>query len=387
MAVSNAQLPARARSTRYLPLVVAWQVAIVAILLLVSLREVWGFVVASAVLLLMLLLTVPVNGRTLLSTMAIRSHFAGRAKQATQIDVTGEVLAPLLRWMPRLNIFMTTSVRGEEVGVVADGDACVGILELVSDDALIVDRGVDIDLETLPRLTRQDDIVFAGIQLLTLTVPAPNQAMLTPHSPAAQAYLETTGDAPTPAAVRRTWVALRLDPRLCLEAVDRRGSGHAGVMATLRFGLHRAQAHLKRQGVVARVLDPVRASNVFSLLVGADDSDGESVETWEQWRHGSLIHETRGIASFGPRPAQTYQQLLDSVAQAPAAMVVTSFTVCPGEPARGAIRQVTATGEAADAADEGLIGELGGLLKFGPLGGVQVPGLSATLPLGRQVRS
>lgn len=386
MAVSNAPLPARARSTRHIPMVLTWQVALVAILLLITFRETWAYVAAGVILLLLLLLTVPVNGRTLTSTMALRSRFSNRRQQAGDAAVGDEVLAPLLRWVPRLNIFLTTSVRGDEVGVVADGDSCVGLLELVADDALIVDRGVDIDLETLSGLTRQDDIVFAGIQLITLTVPGPNRAMLTPGSPAVPAYLESTSGEPTPPSVRRTWVALRLDPRLCLEAVDRRGSGHAGVMATLRFGLHRAQAHLKRQGVVARVLDPARTSEVLALLVGTEDGEeAESVEEWEQWRLGTLVHETRAIQSFGPRPAETYQALLDSVAQSPAAMVVTSFTVSPGEPPRGAVRQVTATQAAADEAAEELVGEMGGTLRLGPLGGVQVPGLLATLPLGRQV--
>ena len=275
-----------------------------------------------------------------------------------------------------------------EIGVVADDDAWVGILSLASDDALIVDRGAGIDLSTLGELTRQDDVVFAAIQVLTMTVPGPTEAMLAPGSLATGSYLELTGaEEPTPPAVRRTWLALRLDPRLCMEAVDRRGSGQAGVMATLRFGLHRAQAQLKRQGVAAHPLDAAGVADVLALTTSAwtGQDDEVSSESWEQWRSGSLVHETRGIRSFGKEPGQNYQKLLDSLSQAPSMMVLTSFTVSPGEPPRGAVRQIMPTQELADAADEELIGEAGDIVSFGPLGGVQIPGLLATIPLGRRV--
>lgn len=387
MAVSNAQLPTRARSTRYLPLVVAWQVALVVALLLITVMKMWAFVAAALVLLLMLILSAPVNGRSILHTLKLRTQFSARRRNfMTEPDVP-ELLVPLAQWLPRLTITETKNVRGGQIGVVADGEAWVGILEVLHDDALMADRGFEIDLDLLSQLTNQDDVVFAGVQVLTLTVPGPNQALLTPGSLANQAYLEITGDRPTPPAVRRTWFAIRLDPRLCLEAVDRRGSGQAGVMATLRFGLHRAQAQLKRQGVVARPLDPARVAEVLALATGSevDEDTVPSQEHWKQWHCGNLVHETRAIRSFGSNPAVTYQALLDSLEQSPAMMVLTSFTVSPGEPPRGAVRQIMPTQEAADAADEELIHEMSGAIRFGPLGGVQVPGLLATLPLGRQV--
>lgn len=387
MAVSNAQLPVRSRSTRYLPMVLAWQITITVAALLVTVMKVWAFALAGLVILVMILLTVPVNGRTLFSTLGIRSRFAQRRRHFQEDPDTIDALVPLVQWVPRLAITQTRSVRGGEIGVVADDDAWVGILALASDDALIVDRGAGIDLSTLGELTRQDDVVFAGIQVLTMTVPGPTEAMLAPGSLATTAYLETAGsNQPVPPAVRRTWLALRLDPRLCLEAVDRRGSGQAGVMATLRFGLHRAQAQLKRQGVVARPLDPVGIADVLALTTSAWDDDGQPPsESWKQWHSGSLVHESREIRSFGKEPARNYQLLLDSLAQAPSMMVLTSFTVSPGEPPRGAVRQIMPTQDLATAADEELVGEAGHFISLGPLGGIQVPGLLATLPLGRQV--
>ncbi|MCC2594065.1 type VII secretion protein EccE [Tessaracoccus sp. OS52] len=385
--LSNAALPSRARSTRYLPMALFWQVVVVVALLLAAQRTVVGFVLAGAVVLLAMLATLPVNGRSLFSTLRVRAAYGARRRQEVAEPDQPAPLVPLGQWLPQLQVTQTKNVYGGEIGVVADGTSWTGLLELTSDDALVVDRGSELDLELLGTLTRQDDVVFAGIQVVTMTVPAPTLAMLTPGSPAQQSYLEIVGEDVTPPAVRRTWVALRLDPRLCLEAVARRGSGQVGVFATLRFGLHRAQAQLKRQGVSAQALDPSAIAEVLGLTSGAgDELPGERTrETWQQLTCDGLVHETRTIRSFGPNPTANYQALLDSLAQSPAMMVFTSFTVSPGQPPAGAIRHVTHNEEQAAAADEELVAEMGSRFSFGPLGGTQVPGLLATIPLGRQV--
>ncbi len=383
---STPRLQMRTRTTRHIPAVLAWQAVVVAILLLLATRTWWGLAAAALTLLLAILLSVPVNGRSLLATLRVHRRFVARRRAWVETPDLPSELVPLGQWLPRLQVTQTRSAAGGEIGVVADGTSWAALLELTSDDALIVEEGVELDLESLGDLIQQDDVVFAGIQVVTLTVPAPSEAMLTPGSPAMTSYREVVG-AHTPPAVRRTWIALRLDPKLCLEAVDRRGSGLAGVLATLRFGLHRAEAALKRRGVVTRALDPLAISEVLALASGAmPHHDGERTrETWQQWSCDSLVHETRTISSFGDQPTANYQALLDAVAQCPAMMVLTSFTLAPGRGARGAVRHVCHDEVQAAAADEALIPQLAGRLSFGPLGGVQVPGLLATIPLGRQV--
>ncbi|MEO7588432.1 MAG: type VII secretion protein EccE [Arachnia sp.] len=388
--LTTARLPMRARSTRHLPLVLAWQVAVVVVLLFLATRSWWGLGVAAAVLLCAILLTVPVNGRSLWATMRVRSRFTARRRNLVDSPNLPADLVPLGQWLPQLQVTQTRSADGGEIGVVADGSSWAALLELTSDDVLIVDHGAELNLETLGQLIQQDDVVFAGIQVVTLTVPAPTAAMLTADSPAMTSYLEILGGDPTPPAVRRTWIALRLDPQLCLEAVNRRGNGLAGVLATLRFGLHRAQATLKRQGVATRALDPLSIAEVLALASGATpqhEDHGRSSETWRQWTCDGLVHETRTISSYGSDPTANYQALLDGAAQCPAMMVLTSFTLSPGGQARGAVRHVCHSEEQAAASDEELIPELAGRLSFGPLGGVQVPGMLATVPLGRQVDS
>lgn len=384
---NTARLPMRARSTRHIPAVLTWQLVVVTVLLLLATRAWWGVGVAAVVLLAAILLSVPVNGRSLWATLRVHWRFTARRRALVESPELPAELVPLGQWLPRLQITQTTSAAGGEIGVVADGNSWAALLELTSDDVLIADHGAELNLESLGDLIQQDDVLFAGIQVVTLTVPAPTAAMLTPDSPAMSSYLEIVGGNATPPAVRRTWIALRLDPKLCLEAVDRRGSELAGVLATLRFGLHRAQAALKRQGVATRALDPVAISEVLALSSGASPHhEGERTrETWRQWSCDSLVHETRTVSSFGSDPTANYQALLDAVAQSPAMMVLTSFTLSPGQRARGAVRHVSHDQEQAAASDEELIPELAGRISFGPLGGVQVPGMLATVPLGRQV--
>lgn len=379
-------LPRRSRSTRYIGIVVAWQIVLVVALVLILQLQIWSVALAALLLLAGILLTIPVNGRTLGSTVQTRRRFMARARRRIPEPDVAAPLIPIAQWVPGLELTQIKDAHDGEIGVVADGDSWSGILEVTSDNSLFTDRGAKLDLAALGALTRQDDVVFAGIQIVTYTVPGPAVAMLPPNSPALHAYREVAGDQ-TPPAVRRTWIALRLDPRLCLEAVDRRGSGQAGVFATLRFGLHRAQATLKRQGMPTEPLDPLAIADVLTLTTGTSDAQlgDRSSEAWENWTCDTLIHESRAVSGFGQSPSALYQGLLDVVGLTPAMFSVTSLTVAPGEPARGAIRLVTASHEQADSAEEFVMSHLASELRLGPKGGNQVPGLLATIPLGRQI--
>lgn len=384
---ARAQLPLRARSTRHIPVVVLWQVLLAGSLALAMLQQPWSYAVAAALVLLGILLTVPVNGRTLPRTLWHRYAFRRRRRAFVEDPDQPQDLVPLAQWLPELEVTQIKDAHDGEIGVVADGRSWTGILELTSDLQLFSDRGNQLNLAELGALTRQDDVTFAGIQVVTLTVGAPSRAMLPSSSPAIEAYRELLGDEPPPPAVRRTWLALRLDPSLCLEAVGRRGLGQSGVFATLRFGLHRAQATLKRRGVQTEPLDPLQIGEALALTSGAGPEPREerSREEWELWWCDGLVHESRAVRSFGKDPSAGYRLLLDAVAAAPAMMALTSYTVAPGEPAQGALRLVTSSPEQALEADEAVQTMVGSTLRLGPLGGAQVPGLLSTVPLGRRV--
>lgn len=379
-------MPRRIRSTRFIPLVVTWQVVVVVAIVLVLQWQIWSVALAALLLLTAMLLTIPVNGRTLLASMQVRRGFRVRAGSRVPFPDLAPDLVPLGQWLPRLEVTQIKDAHDGEIGVVADGDSWAGILEVSADNSLFTDRGAKLDLAALAALTRHDDVVFAGIQVITCTVPAPSGALLPANSPALQAYREVLGER-TPPALRRTWIALRLDPRLCLEAVGRRGSGQVGVFATLRFGLHRAQTTLKRLGVVTEPLDPLGIADVLALTTGATEvtDPDRSHEQWESWVCDGLVHGSRSIGGLGDEPNTAYQRLLDVLNRTPVLFACSSFTVSPGEPAAGALRLVTSNPEQAGQADEYVLANLPGGLRLGPRGGVQVPGLLATIPLGRQV--
>ena len=384
---TKAQLPLRARSTRNIRFVVFWEVVIVVALAQAVWPQPWSWVLAGVVVLVGLLGSVPVNGRTLPQTFLHRRAFRRRRRLFHDEPDQPQDLVPLAQWLPELEITQIKDAHDGEIGVVADGKSWTGILELTSDLVMFSDRGNQLNLAELGQLTRQDDVTFAGIQVVTLTVGAPTRAMLPANSPAVASYREILGDEPPPPAVRRTWLALRLDPRLCLEAVGRRGAGHGGVFATLRFGLHRAQAMLKRQGVNTEPLDPMQIGDVLGLCtgVGPEPREERSREEWHKWVCDGLTHEAREVQHFGKDPSQGYQTLLDAVATAPAMMALTSYTVSPGEPARGAVRLISNDDDQARDADEAVQTVLPSWIRLGPRGGSQVPGLLATVPLGRQV--
>ncbi|MGA4506879.1 type VII secretion protein EccE [Propionibacteriaceae bacterium G1746] len=364
-----------------------WEVAILAAVLLVLTGEMRGYIAAGVVMFVALLLGLPVRGRSALGWAAKLVGYLRRqrrpADEPTDIPVD---LVPLAQWAPGLTVHQTRSAQGAEVGVVTDGRSWTGVLALNSDDVLVADSGQKIDLDALSGLTRQDDIVFAGLQVVTYTVPAPVTALLPEGSPAAAAYREVAG-ADGPPAVRMTWLCVRLDPRLCLEAVARRGASSDGIYATLRFGMHRVQAALKRQGIVTRALTPLEIYDVLTLTTGStpDHTEPRSKEGWTTWECDGLTHTGRHVRSWGSNRSLGYQSLLGALTSANVLFAVTSFTLDAASNATGAVRLVAPNAGMAKAASEQLTDALPGSVKLSFAGGAQVPTMLATVPLGKQV--
>ncbi|MFX4273448.1 type VII secretion protein EccE [Propionibacteriaceae bacterium Y1685] len=341
--------------------------------------------IAVAVLVIVLVLVVPVGGRSLGRLILLRIGFAGRSPQTVHASDVPSDLVPLAEWVPGLSVSLTLTGRGEEVGVITDGNAWTAVLALTSDDNLIADKGEQLNLTAMEGLTTQDDVVFAGVQVVTYTVPAPTTVLLGGDSPAANAYRQITQNVPP--TVRRTWLCVRLDPRLCLSAVARRGAGKEGIYATLRFGLHRVQSVLKRQGISTRALDPLEIYEVLALTTGSGPDRGErrSSEQWKHWTCDGLQHSGSLVRRWGASPSAGYGLLLDAVAGAPVLFAITSYTFAPGRRASGGVRLVTPTVEAAAEAEKCVQARIGSSVKRAPAGGTQIPSVLSTIPLGRGI--
>ncbi len=354
-------------------------------LLLLARSYVWAALGA----LLLLLLLVPVKGRTLPGWLRQVVRFKRRRPNAKVRDDVPLDLVPLAEWVPGLQVSQTSAGRTGDLGVIADGRAWTAVLALVSDDDLLADKGEKIDLDALSGLTVQDDIVFAGVQVVTYTVPAPTTVLLGGTSPAATAYLEISKEPPPP-TMRRTWLCLRLDPRLCLEAVALRGANQEGIYGTLRFGLHRVQSALKRQGIETRALSPLEIYEVLSLTSGSGPEGGSnrSREGWTSWVCDHLVHSGRMVRRWRGTASTGYQALQEAVGQAPVLFAVTAYTLSPLRRPSGGIRLVTPGNlpEAATAAMAYVDERVRDEVAFDAAAGDQVPTMLATVPLGRSVR-
>lgn len=369
---------------RHFGMALAIEAVVLAVAVLVIARS---YVAAGIVAGVLLLLLIPVKGHSLPGWIRQWVRFARRKPIPNVPDAVPLDLVPLAEWVPGLTVSQTSAGRTGELGVIADGRAWTAVLALVSDDDLLADKGEKIDLDALSGLTVQDDIVFAGVQVVTYTVPAPTTVLLGGESRAAKAYQEISKEPPPP-TMRRTWLCLRLDPRLCLEAVALRGANHEGIYGTLRFGLHRVQSALKRQGIETRALSPIEIYEVLSLTSGSGPEGGthRSRERWSTWNCDGLVHSGRMVRRWGRTASTGYQALQEAVGQAPVLFAITSYTLSPSRRASGGIRLVTPTVEGAATATSFVETRLKGEVAFGPASGDQVPTMLATVPLGRGVR-
>ncbi len=362
----------------------AIEAAVVGVALLILARS---YVWAGLLALLIVVLLIPIRGHSIPGWGRQWLRFVRRKPSPKVRDDVPQDLVPLAEWVPGLTVSQTTAGRTGDLGVIADGTAWTAVLALASDDDLLADKGEKIDLDALSGLTVQDDIVFAGVQVVTYTVPAPTTVLLGGTSLAPQAYLEISQQPPPP-TMRRTWLCLRLDPRLCLEAVALRGASHDGIYGTLRFGLHRVQSALKRQGIETRALSPVEIYEVLSLTSGsgADTGEHRSRESWNSWHCDGLVHTGRMVRRWGKTASAGYQALQEAISQAPVLFAITSYTLTPTRPAFGGIRLVTPNDEAAAGAAAYIENALAGEVSFGSSSGNQVPTMLATVPLGKGVR-
>lgn len=387
----SAQIRRRGWLLRQSPRFVVLELALVAGLIcaligrrggLLGLEGIIWYGAGAAIIVIVAVLVLPIAGRSMAGRIRLRTAFARRRPHiVTDADVPSD-LVPLVEWVPNLSVSLTVSGRGEEVGVITDGTGWTAVLALTADDQIIADSGEQLNLSALSGLTVQDDIVFSGVQVVTYTVPAPTTILLGHDSAAARAYAEITTSVPP--SVRRTWLCVRLDPSLCLEAVARRGVDTMGIYATLRFGLHRVQTVLKRQGISTRVLGPVEIYDVLALTAGSGPESGDlrSAEKWTHWDCDGLVHSGRVVTRFGASATRGYGSLLDTVASAPVLFAITSYTLSPHQEASGGIRLVSPNAASAAEAVAYVAAGLGRGVRLAPAGGTQVPTVLATVPLG-----
>ncbi|MFF3820079.1 type VII secretion protein EccE [Streptomyces bluensis] len=363
----------------------------------------WLLAPAGAVAALLLLLAVLRRGRRPLPEWYETTRALRRRKRDAKLPVppgTDPMLAPTVECDPALRTYNFVSRDDRSIGMIGDGTFLTAVLFVQPADQPLrpESAGRQLPLQLIQDALEVDEIRLASAQVVQHTQPAP-----APHLPeqsiAARSYGPLQARAGSP-ALRLTWVALKLDPELCPEAVKARGDGVPGSQRALLRVADQLASRLAGAGFKATILDEnelvqaLATSSCLNPRANAQHSqDGRTqrrtVESVRTWRVDDRWHTTYWLSRWPQlgNGGVALPELITRFTSLPVLATTFSVTLSKagnrGVALAGHIR-VTARGDselgqvgrelerAASAAKVGLV----------RLDREQVPGALATLPLG-----
>lgn len=188
------------------------------------------------------------RGRSLPEWLGTVLALRARKRRAASTPVppgTEPGLAPAVECDPSLRTYSYS--RGDDrdqrpIGMVGDGGFLTAVLQVESDaTALRAERSRrPLPIGIVRDALDVDGIQLESAQIVLHTQPAP-ALHLPQQSVAVSNYAPLQAQTGSP-AVRITWIALKLDPELCPEAVAARGGGTAGAQKCVA----RAAQHLAK---------------------------------------------------------------------------------------------------------------------------------------------
>lgn len=358
---------------------------------------------AVVAIVLVLLAVVRRRGRSLPEWLATARALRARQRKAAEAVIppgTEPGLAPAVECDPTLRTYAYARRDRRSVGIIGDGTFVSVVLQVEADaTALRADRS----RQPLPlRLVRDalevDGIRLEGAQIVLHTQPAP-AIQLPQQSVAVSNYAPLQAQTGTP-AIRITWIALKLDPEVCPEAVAARGGGLLGAQkCVVRVADHLA-SRLTGSGFRTTVLDEeeliaaVATSACANPLVTAEAGRTETPqrrteESGRSWRCDNRRHTTywvRRWPQLGGR-GPSLPQLVGQLTAVPTLATTFSLTL-----ARGVRQEVAITGHVrvTGRSDDELVAARRALEHAARQAGTglarldreQLPGVLATLPLG-----
>ncbi|WP_327656645.1 type VII secretion protein EccE [Streptomyces sp. NBC_00483] len=309
--------------------------------------------------------------------------------------------APLLEADPSLRTYEYEARDRRLVGFVGDGSFLTALVQVDSAPGPLRPQGDarPLPVELLAETLDVEDIHLESVQLVQYTQPAP-APHLPPQALAAQAYAALQAQAGTP-AVRMTWVALKLDPELCPEAVEARGGDLRGAQRALLRAADQLISRLNGQGFVAEVLDENAVLSALSVAtcvnpranLNAQSQQGRSGPRTEEsvraWRCDDRWHASYWIGTWpqlgrGGTPLGALASGLSTTRT-----LATTFSVALARAGREDVavsghvrlsaRSENELGQAKRELERAASGLKAGLVR---LDREQLPGLLATLPLG-----
>ncbi|MEU1401329.1 type VII secretion protein EccE [Streptomyces sp. NPDC005728] len=344
------------------------------------------------------------RGRSLPEWLGTARELKARRRSAASTPIppgTEPALVPALECEPALRTYSYGARDRRPVGIAGDGTFVTAVLQVEADaTALRAERSRQpLPLGLVRDALEVDGIRLESAQIVLHTQPAP--ALHLPQQSVAVAnYLPLQEQTGAP-AVRITWIALKLDPELCTEAVAARGGGLAGAQkCVVRVADHLA-SRLTGAGFRARVLDEeeliaaLATSACANPLVTAEAGRSETrerrtEESGRSWRCDNRRHTTywvRRWPQLGGGRGESMPQFVARVTAIPALATTFSLTL-----ARGERQEVSLCGHlrVTGRSDDELVAARRALEAAARQAGAglarldreQLPGMLATLPLG-----
>lgn len=363
-------------------------------------------VLVAAVVVAALLVTLAFvrrRGRSLPQWLATARELKSRRLLAARLEIppgTEPGFGPAVECDPGLRTYAYGGRDRRPVGIVGDGTFVTAVLQVEADTtALRAERGRQpLPLALVRDALEVDGIRLESAQIVLHTQPAP-ALHLPPQSVAVANYAPLQEQTGAP-AVRITWIALKLDPELCPEAVAVRGGGALGAQKCVVRAVDHLASRLTGAGFRATVLDEEELTSAFATsacanpLVTAEAGrtgtlERRTEETGRSWRCDNRRHTTywlrRWPALGGDGPS--LPQFVALVTAVPALATTFSVTLARGDRQEVSLSgHIRVTGRsddelvAARRAVQGAARHTGaGLAR---LDREQVPGMLATLPLG-----
>ncbi|MET7861425.1 type VII secretion protein EccE [Streptomyces sp. NPDC005318] len=313
-------------------------------------------------------------------------------------------IAPAVECDPALRTYSFSDRDRRPVGMIGDGTFLTAVLQIESDaTALRQDRFAQpLPLTLVRDVLDVDGIRLESAQIVQHTQPAP-APHLPPQSVAARNYAPLQARTGSP-AVRITWIALKLDPELCPEAVQARGGGIAGAQKCLVRTADQLASRLTGAGFRATVLTEQELTSAVATSACVSPSAMEQAgraltpvrrteETARTWRCDDRRHTTYRVARWpqfgaaGSGGGASMPQLVALLTSLPA--LATTFSLTLGHADRqevsiaGHVRITGRSDEELLAARHELERTARGVrTSLVRLDREQLPGVLATLPLG-----
>ncbi|MGW7093517.1 type VII secretion protein EccE [Streptomyces sp. NPDC054874] len=327
---------------------------------------------------------------------------ARRRSAATPPSAVEPMLAPVAENVPGFGPQVYVDRAHRTVGMLGDGTFLTAVVRVeASGESLRPAFGArSLPLSLLGDALQVDDIVLESAQLVQQVrcAPAPH---LPQQSVARLSYAPLQDQTGAP-ALRMTWVAVKLDPELCREAIEARGGGLEGAQRCLVRVADHVASRVTGAGFQAAVLDQDElnsavatsacANPILSGRAGRPDAAPQrrTMETSRVWRCDDRWHTTYAVDRWPElgRGATPLPQLVALLTSVPAYATTFSLTVRRG--VRQGSTSVAGHVRVTGGSDTELIGVRRTLeqaarhakVGLARLDREQLPGVLATLPLG-----